>query len=165
MASILKDMQETVIKYAEVLSQILRVDVEIVDKDLVRIAGTGMFRDKINENMGKEGHVYNEVMKTGKEQIVMEPGEHSICKFCYKQQNCDETFEVSMPIKIDKEVIGVIGLVCFTEEQREHILNNLAIFTEFLEQISDLISSKANEELEKYKLVNLISVLSSIIEK
>ena len=62
-------MQETVIKYAEVLSQILRVDVEIVDKDLVRIAGTGMFRDKINENMGKEGHVYNEVMKTGKEQI------------------------------------------------------------------------------------------------
>lgn len=165
MSSILKDMQETVIKYAEVLSQILRVDVEIVDKDLLRIAGTGMFEDKINENMGKEGHVYSQVMKTGKEQIVMEPGEHPICKFCYKQQRCDETFEVSMPIKIGKEVIGVIGLVCFTQEQREHILDNLAIFTEFLEQISDLISSKANEELEKYKLVNIISVLSSIIEK
>lgn len=165
MASILKDMQETVIKYAEVLSQILRVDVEIVDRELFRIAGTGMFADRINENMGKEGHVYNEVMKTGKEQIVMEPGEHPICRFCHKQQNCDETFEISMPIKIDKEVIGVIGLVCFTEEQREHILGNLAIFTEFLEQISDLISSKAKEELEKYKMINLISVLSNIIEK
>lgn len=165
MASILKGMQGTVIKYAEVLSQILRVDVEIVDRDLVRIAGTGMFEDKINEDMGREGYVYSEVMKTGKEQIIVEPGEHPICRFCFKQQNCDETFEVSMPIKIHKEVIGVIGLVCFTQSQREHILDNLSIFTEFLEQISDLISSKANEELEKYKMVNLIAVLSNIVDK
>lgn len=165
MASVLRDMQGTVIKYAEILSQILQVDVEIVDRDLFRVAGTGLFADKINENMGEEGHVYNEVMKSGREQIIMEPGEHPICRFCYKQQNCDETFEISMPIKIDREVIGVIGLVCFTDDQREHILGNLAIFTEFLEQISDLISSKAKEELEKYKTLNLVSVLSNIIEK
>lgn len=165
MRSLLKDMQETAIKYAEVLSQVLRVDVEIVDKNLFRIAGTGLFMDRIGENMGEEGHVYSEVMKTGKEQIVMEPGQHPICKYCYKQENCDETFEISMPIKIDDEVIGVIGLVCFTDEQRQHILSNLSIFTEFLEQISDLISSKAREELEKHKMINNLSILGNIIEK
>lgn len=158
-------MQPTVIKYAEVLSQVLRVDVEIVDRNLFRVAGTGMFMDRVNEDMGEEGHVYNEVMKTGKEQIVMNPGEHPICRFCYKQSNCDETFEISMPIKIDKEVIGVIGLVCFTEDQREHIIDNLAVFTEFLEQIADLISSKAREELEKFKMINTLSVLGNIIDK
>lgn len=152
-------------KYAEVLSKILRVDVEIVDNNLVRIAGTGMYFKGINENMGEEGYVYREVIRTGKEQIVMEPGSHPICRFCYKQDNCDETFEVSMPIKIDEEVIGVIGLVCFTEEQRDHILDNLSIFTEFLEQISDLISSKAKEESEKHKMINLIDVLKNIIDK
>ncbi len=45
--------------------------------------------------MGKEGHIYYQVMKTGKEQIVMQPGEHPICQYCYKQQNCDETFEAT----------------------------------------------------------------------
>lgn len=158
-------MQETVIKYAEVLSKVLRVDIEIVDENLYRVAGTGKFAEKINENMGQEGHVYKEVMRSGKEQLVMDPGEHPICKFCSKQGNCDETFENSMPIKVDDRVIGVIGLVCFTEEQRKHILDNLNIFGEFLGQISDLISSKAKEELEKNKILDMISLLNNIIER
>ena len=165
MASVLKNMQTTVIKYAEVLSQILRVDVEIVDDELFRIAGTGKFKKNINKNMGKEGHVYHQVMKTGKEQIVMEPGEHPICQYCYKQQNCDETFEISMPIKIKDKVIGVIGLVCFTEEQRAHMLDNISLFTEFLEQISDLISSKAKEELEKDKILNMLGILRNVLNR
>lgn len=165
MTSILKSMQETVIKYAEVLSKILRVDVEIVDKNLLRIAGTGMFAHNINQYMGKEGYVYSEVIKTGKDHIIMEPGRHPICRFCHKQENCDETFEVSMPIKIDNEVIGVIGLVCFTQEQRDHIIDNLDTFTEFLEQISDLMSSKAREEMEKHKMLNLIEILRNILDK
>lgn len=158
-------MQDTVIKYAEVLSQVLRVDVEIVDDELYRVAGTGMFKKRINKNMGKEGHVYKEVMKTGKEQIVMEPGQHPICEHCYKQANCDETFEISMPIKIEDESIGVIGLVCFTDEQRSHILDNLALFTEFLEQISDLISSKAKEEVEKDRILNMVEILRNILNR
>lgn len=165
MTSILKSMQETVIKYAEVLSKVLRVDVEIVDKNLLRIAGTGMFADNINEYISEEGYVYNQVMETGKYQMIMDPGKHSICKFCHKQGKCEETFEVSMPIKIDEKVIGVIGLVCFSEEQRDHILDNLSIFTAFLEQISDLMSSKAREELEKHQMLNLIELLKNVIDK
>ncbi|WP_353094745.1 sigma 54-interacting transcriptional regulator [Tissierella praeacuta] len=165
MTSILKGMQETVIKYAEVLSKVLRVDVEIVDKHLLRIAGTGMFADNINEYISEEGYVYNQVMKTGKYQMIMDPGKHSICKYCHKQGKCEETFEVSMPIKIDEKVIGVIGLVCFSKEQRDHIIDNLSIFTAFLEQISDLMSSKAREELEKHQMLNLIELLKNVIDK
>ena len=162
---ILEGMKETVIKYAEVLSKILRVDVEIVDRNLLRIAGTGMFSQNTNKYMGEEGYVYSEVMKTGKEHIIMEPGRHPICNYCHKQGNCEETFEISMPIKIDDDVIGVIGLVCFSEEQRSHIIDNLEIFTEFLEQISDLISSKAREELEKRKMLNLLQLLNNVVDK
>ena len=163
--SILKDMQPTVIKYAEVLSQVLRVDVEIVDDSLVRIAGTGMFKDQLNINMGQEGYVYKEVMRIGEKQVIFVPGRNPICKVCHKNENCDETFEVSMPIKLDKDVIGVIGLVCFTQEQRDHIINSLEIYIEFLEQISDLISSKAREGLEVKKMKNVIEMLSKTIEK
>lgn len=158
-------MQTTVIKYAEVLSQVLRVDVEIVDSNLVRIAGTGMFENRLNEYMEEEGFVYKEVMRSGTRHIVMDPGKEEICRFCEKQNQCDETFEISMPIKMYEEVIGVIGLVCFTELQREHILSNLKTFTEFLEQISDLIASKAREGLEVKKMKNMIEMLSNTIEK
>lgn len=163
--SLLKDMQSTVIKYAEVLSKVLRVDVEIVDEHLYRIAGTGMFSNRINRYMEDEGHVYKEVMRSGQRHIITDPGNHPICRFCKKQNNCDETFEISMPIKMDYDVIGVIGLVCFTEGQKEHILSNLDIFTDFLEQIADLIASKAREGLEVRKMKNLIEMLSSTIEK
>ncbi|MDR7869715.1 MAG: sigma 54-interacting transcriptional regulator [Tissierellaceae bacterium] len=163
--SLLKGMQSTAIKYAEALSKVLMVDVEIVDDKLFRVAGTGMFKDQLNKFMEEEGHVYKEVMKSKEKQIIMNPGNHHICSTCSKENTCEETFEMSMPIKMHEEVIGVIGLVCFTYEQREHILSNLDIYIEFLEQISDLIASKAREGLELNKMKNIIEMLSSTIEK
>jgi len=161
-------MQDTAAKYANVLSQALRVDVEIVDEDLNRIAGTGMFVGRINKNIEQEGYVYKDVIKTGEKRIIKEPGRHEICAKCpklLKQGYCEETFEMSMPIKIGEKVIGVIGFVCFNQQQREHILSYFDTFDEFLEQISDLISSKAKEELEKESMLMLIDMLNNIIDK
>ncbi|HHY41718.1 MAG TPA: sigma 54-interacting transcriptional regulator [Thermoanaerobacterales bacterium] len=168
MASILKNMQDTVAKYANVLSQILKVDVEIVDENLDRIAGTGMFAGRINKNIEHEGYVYKEVIKTGKRKIIKEPGRHKICTSCpklLKQGYCEETFEMSMPISTGEKVIGVIGFVCFNNEQKEHILHNFDTFAEFLEQISDLISTKAKEEIEKENMLMIIDMLNHIIDK
>ena len=168
MASILKNMQDTVAKYANVLSQILKVDVEIVDENLDRIAGTGMFAGRINKNIEHEGYVYKEVIKTGKRKIIKEPGRHKICTNCpklLKQGYCEETFEMSMPISTGEKVIGVIGFVCFNNEQKEHILHNFDTFAEFLEQISDLISTKAKEEIEKENMLMIIDMLNHIIDK
>lgn len=168
MASLLKNMQDTVAKYANVLSQILKVDVEIVDENLDRIAGTGMFAGRINKNIEHEGYVYKEVIKTGKRKIIKEPGRHKICTNCpklLKQGYCEETFEMSMPISTGEKVIGVIGFVCFNNEQKEHILHNFDTFAEFLEQISDLISTKAKEEIEKENMLMIIDMLNHIIDK
>ncbi|MGB9812256.1 MAG: sigma-54-dependent Fis family transcriptional regulator [Thermovenabulum sp.] len=165
MSGILKNIEEDVKKYAAVLSKILKVDIEIVDEKLNRIAGTGMFASKINVNMGQEGYVYKKVLRTGEKQIVENPGFHELCKRCPKQNKCEETFEMSTPIKIGENVIGVIGFVCFNEEQKEHILNNFDTFMDFLEQISDLISSKAKEEIEKENMKEVIEMLNHIIDK
>ena len=63
MSSLLFKIQETVAKYAEVVSKISQIDVEVVDNKLYRIAGTGMFSDKVNEDMSEEGYVYSQVLK------------------------------------------------------------------------------------------------------
>ncbi len=114
----LKDMQDTVMKYARVLSQVLKTDVEVVDSDLNRIAGTGRFADKINTCMESEGYVYKDVIRTGETRIIEEPGKHVICLECSNKNRCEEKFEISTPIKLDDNVIGVIGLVCFDDAQK-----------------------------------------------
>jgi transcriptional regulator with PAS, ATPase and Fis domain len=162
---VLEKMQHTVIKYANVLSEILKVDVEIVDSELNRVAGTGHFRGKLNVNMSDEGYVYKQVIKSGEKMVIKDPGKHEVCFNCPKREHCDETFEISTPIKLGSKVIGVIGFVCFDNLQREHILNNFATFINFLEQIGDLISSKAKAVLENEKMHELVELLNYIMDK
>lgn len=49
MISYLNAIQASVIKYANIISQILQVEVEIIDENFIRVAGTGVFKNKINE--------------------------------------------------------------------------------------------------------------------
>ena len=72
-------MQDTVAKYAKVLSQVLKVDVEIVDEDLNRII-YGMFADRINKSMEEEGYVYKDVIKTGEKRIIKNPANIKFAK-------------------------------------------------------------------------------------
>lgn len=165
MGSYLKDIQASVIKYANIISQILQVEVEIVDENFIRIAGTGIFKDKINEDMSKEGYVYKTVLKSGEEQIIYNPGKDKLCIQCPKRGNCDEKFEMSSPIKLNDEIIGVIGLICFKSEQRNHLLNKFNVHMAFLRQISEFISIAAHEKKEEQKRENLIELLNTIIDK
>lgn len=50
MQSVLIDIQEAVIKYANAISQILQVEVKIVDENFIRIAGTSIYKN--NEGYG-----------------------------------------------------------------------------------------------------------------
>ena len=44
MKSILFEIQDSVIDYANVISKISHVDVEVMEKDFYRVAGTGIFQ-------------------------------------------------------------------------------------------------------------------------
>lgn len=165
MVKILKEIQGSVGKYAEVLAQVLKVDVEIADETLERISGTGVFRPKVNEIMAHEGCAYRHVIETGEMRIIEEPGVDPVCAGCSKFGACDEEYEISTPIKIGKTVIGVIGFVCFTKEQKKHLLDNFNTFVEFSSQISDLIASKAGERIENKRNLVFLDLLKTINDK
>jgi sigma-54 dependent transcriptional regulator, acetoin dehydrogenase operon transcriptional activator AcoR len=120
MQSILKEIQDTVVKYAEIIAKVTKVDVEIVDVDLVRIAGTGIYREALNQSIAGEGFVYKTAIHTGKAQIIQQPGQNRLCVRCPKQLVCVEKFEMCTPIRLGLETIGVIGLICFTDVQKKH---------------------------------------------
>ena len=164
MQDILSKMQETAGKYAAVISQVLDVDVEIINASLERIAGTGRLKDKLNHSIENQGDLYKKVIETGKRQVIDNPGEHAFCKNCPQRLCCEETFDMGAPIRLKEQVVGVIGLICFTEEQKFHIQEHFDIYTRFLDQIAELIASKTLEIEEMERNHAVIELLNEIID-
>lgn len=159
----LNKIQTIVQEYANVISQVSGVDVEVVDNTLFRIAGTGIYASGVNIDMSDEGHVYKHILKTGETQTIYSPGEDSLCRGCPNRSNCKETIEVSMPIKSNEEIIGIIGLVGSTLEQKKLILKNERLYLEFIKQIAYFIAAKAAETKEREISHTTINTLDSVI--
>ena len=165
MQQLLRKIQDTVMKYADIISQMAQVDVEVVDNTLYRVAGTGIFRDKLNMDMSFEGHVYRQALKTGETMVIHNPGEEEICRDCPHCQNCRETIEISMPVRMGDQVIGVIGLVCSTQKQRQRIVDNEKLYLQFLEQIAEFISAKAQEYVLNASRTALMGALNGTMDR
>ncbi|WP_066893706.1 sigma 54-interacting transcriptional regulator [Clostridium nigeriense] len=165
MPSILKEIQGAVMKYINIVEKILNVDVEVVDENLIRIAATGAYRNRIDKDISKQGYAYREVLKTGEFKAITEPGKDSICRDCIKRGKCEELFEMSTPIKFQGRIIGVLGLVCFNEEQRDQILERFENYRAFIEQIAEFISTAAFEYYQKKRDDIVVKSLNLIIDK
>jgi len=165
MPKILKEIQDTVIKYANIVSQVIDVDVDIVDKDYFRIAGTGFYQGKINQSMAVEGFLYRETMATGQTQVIGDPGINPICLPCPQKSNCVEKFQICKPLKLGQETIGVIALVCFTDEQKERLVKRFDVYLEFLDQIAEFISVKAYENREHKRTGLMIKLMEQVVNK
>ena len=164
--TILQEIQDAVSQYAKVIAHVIKMDVEIVDARLFRIAGTGRYSNNINEDMSQEGFVYKQVLATGETQSIEEPGKHVLCTLCSKRENCEEKMELCTPIKLKNEIIGVIGLICFDEEQKQRLVQDLSFYQLFILQIAEFISAKAYEhqENERNQQINdlLLKVINSV---
>src|SRR3712207_3398491 len=88
-----------------------------------------------------------------------------LCLPCFKCGNCEEKFEMCTPIKLGDDVIGVIGLICLNNEQREHLMKDFHAYMEFLKQISEFISITAYERKEKLREQVLLKSLNLVIDK
>ena len=99
MPTVLKRIQPAVIKYAQIIEQVTRVDVEIVDTRLDRIAGTGIKNTNISKSMANEGRIYNYVLQTGETCYIDNPTENELCRYCSQKEECHELTELAMPLR------------------------------------------------------------------
>lgn len=159
--SFLKKIQNYVKDYAEIISDILQCDVEIVDEDMVRIAGTGLYSENINELC--KGTVYKHIFDSKKSRILINPKEDELCKECTHKNDCTETLEMAAPIFYKDKVIGVIGLICFTEEDKKRLLKNMETHLKFTEKIADFISGKVFEVEEEIEKKEIMGIMKQII--
>ena len=165
----LKDIKNDIQNIAEAILSVLNIDVTIVDENLIRIAGTGIYLDKI----GKKVNGYSAFKKCLEEQVLIyidDSDQNDICKECSNSGDCKEYAEVCCPITLDGYAYGVVGLIAFNEEQFSIISNNTKDLTNFLGKMADLISDKLKAqnkteelELEKKKLEILLNGMNKAV--
>lgn len=148
MQNILINLRKDIQKFAETIAQIIQMDVEIMDKNFIRIGGTGRLKNKVGLSMTEESHIYKKVLETGKEYVILNPKEDIHCSNCPSIEECKEKLEVSTPIFLNGEVVGVIGLICFNNQQKVNFVKKQEKYLNFLKQISGFISSQAQLSLE-----------------
>lgn len=153
-------------EYARIIASVVECEVEIVDEEMVRVAGTGIFEKE--ENQISEGAIYRDVLLTGKSHVIEDPSTHPLCSECRIKENCHEKLEISAPILYKNKVIGVIGLVCLTEKIKNKVLRNINSHLRFTEHISEFISGKIFEfedAIEKKERMDILSQIMNNFDK
>lgn len=165
----LEYIKDDIQNIAEATSSVLGIDVTIVDYNLVRIAGTGTYLEKIGQQL-KNYSAFKESLISKKELIIEDPKNNSICKECNSSKVCKEYAEVCCPIIYDNKSYGVIGLIAFTQDQADIINKRKKYLMNFLRKMAELISSKIEAdiktyevELEKKKLETLLNNMDKAV--
>lgn len=168
----LNDINNYIQDICENIASILEVDVTLVSKDLVRIAGTGVFKEKIGESIS-EKTVYQNVLKYGKSYVINKEVETS-CVECCNRFNCKELADICTPVKFEDSIVGILGIAAFNEQQKCKILSKDKELVNFINSMSDLISFKLNDlykaniktiqELEKVAIQDAIKKYGSNTE-
>jgi len=164
MNSPLKRIENSVLEYANTIANVIGVDVEIVDNQLNTIAGTGPYRQNIGKNIAKEGYIYMDVIKTGQLHVIKNPGKNILCANCDEKDSCKELMQISMPIKYQKKILGVIQLVCTREEQKQKLLEKEKDYLKFIKEIAGNITEKLHEVDDQENTKRRIDLFHQIID-
>lgn len=150
--SYLRLIQDKMQIWAETVSSALDVDVSVADQNLTRIIGTGRFYDKIDESCSEDS-LFAKVINSGEPNLNLIKGNH--CINCSRAETCSEFANMSYPIKIDEEVIGVLSFASFDEEQanmmilkKDEYFNMLSHNVEMIEK--EIIGIKTTNKLKTH---------------
>lgn len=142
--SSLLEIQDFIHTVTKAIAQSLEIESTVVDLELRRIAGT------VKGEKAVSNGVIQKVIETGKYYIVEHPRQDAHCSQCSEKQKCKERAFINCPIFLDGKVIGVMGLMCYNDVQRERLVAKKESLLSFIQSMCELISSKVKRH-EMYK--------------
>ena len=154
--SYLLEIKDFVQNLSVALANSLELQISILDENLTQVGGTGRYESSVGKHINKNG-LMHKAMLTRKLYYVENPRESELCCGCtMRYSTCREKASVGYPIIMDDEVIGAIGINCFTDEERNKLINKKSSLVTFLESMSELFSAKVRENiiLKEIKIQN-----------
>ncbi|MBU8878413.1 sigma 54-interacting transcriptional regulator [Bacillus sp. FJAT-29790] len=146
-------IQEFIQTFSENMSEVLRLDVTILNDKGLRISGTGAYLNRVGE-FAPDGSLLRMIMETGKPAMIHDVIKNkSQCMNCQFFTQCKVSATIGFPIMIRSRPVGVIGIMGFTSEQKERMIRNSEMLIRFLQHQSSLLENKLllldyNQELE-----------------
>ena len=148
---------------AQAVATVLQFDVTIVEYGLTRIAGTGRYAALIGQQVAQSSS-FAEVMRKGKPVVIVDPRHDPVCEKCEAGVDCVETCHMAYPLVLDGKPLGVLGLIGFCSEQRQHMLDHTDEYMEFVEQMARLVESAAKNVHIAQRLEESRDQLRGIVE-
>ncbi|HGZ0558982.1 TPA: sigma 54-interacting transcriptional regulator [Escherichia coli] len=144
--SVLMQIQPTIQRFARMLASVLQLEVEIVDENLCRVAGTGAYGKFLGRQLSGNSRLLRHVLETKTEKVVTQSRFDPLCEGCDSKENCREKAFLGTPVILQDRCVGVISLIAVTDEQQEHISDNLREFSDYVRHISTIFVSKLLED-------------------
>lgn len=160
--SVLMQIQPTIQRFARMLASVLQLEVEIVDENLCRVAGTGAYGKYLGRPLSGNSRLLRYVLESKKEKVVTHSRFDPLCEGCDSKENCREKAFLGTPVILQDRCVGVISLIAVTHEQQEHINDNLREFSDYVRHISTIFVSKLLEDQSGSD--NISKIFSTMIE-
>jgi len=134
----LYEIKRTAQEISDAISAVLHVDVTIADHNLIRVAATGNYKEFVGEKLPKNC-LFEKVAISKQPQFIKNTNKNEQCKNCSSKGICNEMATLGYPIMDGIEMIGVIGLIAFDDEQKVELYNKYDSLLVFINKLSDLL--------------------------
>jgi transcriptional regulator with PAS, ATPase and Fis domain len=139
--SLLMPIQKTIQHFASLLANVLHLEVEVVDNQLLRIAGTGPYGQRFGQVPASNTVLLKEVMEKKQEVVIFDSRQNLLCQDCTQRESCRERGFIGVPIIHQQRCLGVISLVAVNITQLRHLREHTSMFIEYIRHISTLLAA------------------------
>ncbi|MBV7271306.1 sigma 54-interacting transcriptional regulator [Clostridium sp. PL3] len=161
MHSLMYEIRDFIQNLIESTSLVIEFDIYVIDDNLVRVAGTGIFK-KIAGMALPEGCGNDYVIKNEKLLVIENPLKNEICSTCpMKEYNvCSKEYSIIYPVKIKNKCIGSIAIASLTPELKARLVETKNKLIIFLKKLSEIIVTKIRETETEYRLMTILNSIS-----
>ena len=132
-------------KIAEAIEAVLNLDVTMMNENMDRIAGTGIYKKELNNKIAKNSAFESCLLSDESFVIINHCKNESIYNRCTNRIHCQELAKICVPIKCKEKKIGVLGVIAFNDEQKHRIQSNRDIYLNYLEKMASLLGGKYDQ--------------------
>lgn len=156
-------IQDQIQSYAETITAITGLAVEVVDTKLRRIAGTEAYAGNIGKSIVSAGNLLKNTLSGGKPLFIENPRESPICEGCQTKAACKELCSVCAPISDGVTTYGAMEMICFSPTAREKMLAQRELYLNFLSLLANSIASRVQEKQALQDISELLDVMSQVV--
>lgn len=138
----LEEYYDSAQKVAEAIETVLNLDVTMMNENMDRIAGTGIYKTDVNNKIAKNSAFENCLLSAESFVITNHCQSESKYNHCTNRSRCLELAKICVPVKNADKIIGVLGVIAFNDEQKNRIEKNRDIYLNYLQKMASLLGSR-----------------------